>query len=87
LLSKAASGLIKKTAIPNNAHMRNNKLASGFTNLSQRETKVPLKKEKNYMKELVDTEKEKFGDRYPAGFKKIGLLGKGGIAIVWLAQD
>lgn len=48
---------------------------------------MPLKKEKNYMKELVDTEKEKFGDRYPAGFKKIGLLGKGGIAIVWLAQD
>jgi len=37
------------------------------------------------MKELLDSEKEKFGDRCPAGFKKTGLLGKGGIAIVWQA--
>ena len=36
--------------------------------------------------QLLDSEKEKFGDRCPAGFKKIDLLGKGGIALVWLAE-
>ena len=35
---------------------------------------------------LLPSEKEKFGDRCPAGFKKIDLLGKGGIALVWLAE-
>jgi hypothetical protein len=34
---------------------------------------------------LLDSEKEKFGDRCPKGYQKIGLLGKGGIAVVWLA--
>lgn len=35
---------------------------------------------------LQPYEKEKFGDRCPIGFRKQGLLGKGGIAIVWLAE-
>ena len=35
---------------------------------------------------LLDSEKEKFGDRCPLGFKKLDLLGKGGIALVWLAE-
>ena len=34
----------------------------------------------------MDSEKEKYGDRCPFGFKKLSLLGKGGIALVWLAQ-
>lgn len=36
--------------------------------------------------QLLDSEKEKYGDRCPTGFKKIDLLGKGGIALVWLAE-
>jgi len=39
-----------------------------------------------FTKELLDSEKEKFGDRCPAGFKKLQLLGKGGIALVWLME-
>jgi hypothetical protein len=35
---------------------------------------------------LLQSEKEKYGDRCPAGYKKLGLLGKGGIALVWLAE-
>lgn len=35
---------------------------------------------------MQPSEKEKFGDRSPFGFKKLGLLGKGGIALVWLAE-
>jgi hypothetical protein len=27
-----------------------------------------------------------FGDRFPEGFKKIGVLGKGQETIVWLAE-
>lgn len=36
---------------------------------------------------LSDDEKQKFGNRCPNGFRKIQILGKGGIAIVWLAVD
>lgn len=39
-----------------------------------------------FAKDLLDSEKEKFGDRCPTGFKKLKLLGKGGIALVWLMQ-
>ena len=35
---------------------------------------------------LLQSEKEKYGDRCPQGFKKLDLLGKGGIALVWLAE-
>lgn len=35
---------------------------------------------------LLDSEKEKFGDRCPSGYTKLDLLGKGGIAVVWLAE-
>lgn len=34
----------------------------------------------------MEAERDKFGDRCPVGFKKMGLLGKGGAAIVWLAE-
>lgn len=37
--------------------------------------------------QLLDSEKEKYGDRCPAGYKKLDLLGKGGIALVWLAES
>ena len=34
---------------------------------------------------LTDQEKQTYGvNRSPAGYKKISLLGKGGIALVWL---
>jgi len=35
---------------------------------------------------LTDSEKQLYGNRCPSGFKKIGLLGRGGCALVWLAQ-
>ena len=35
---------------------------------------------------MLPSEKEKYGDRCPKGFKKISILGKGGIALVWLAE-
>ena len=37
--------------------------------------------------QLLDSEKEKYGDRCPTGYKKLDLLGKGGIALVWLAES
>ena len=36
---------------------------------------------------LFDTEKQLYGDRCPKGYNKLNLLGKGGCAVVWLAQD
>jgi serine/threonine protein kinase len=33
---------------------------------------------------LSDQEKQQFGNRCPAGYKKVSILGKGGIALVWL---
>lgn len=42
--------------------------------------------EKKFNNLLLGSEQEKFGDRCPQGFKKVGLLGKGGAAIVWLAE-
>ena len=35
---------------------------------------------------LSDADKRIYGDRMPAGYKKIRLLGWGGAAVVWLAQ-
>jgi len=35
----------------------------------------------------MDSERQFFGDRCPKGFQKIGFLGKGGIAVVWLCQN
>lgn len=36
---------------------------------------------------LLDSEKATFGDRMPKGYEKLSLLGKGGVAIVWLARE
>ncbi len=36
---------------------------------------------------MLDFEKQVFGDRCPKGFVKLGLLGKGGIAVVWLCLN
>ena len=35
--------------------------------------------------ELTDEQILKFGDRHPAGYKKLSLLGSGSVAVVWLA--
>jgi hypothetical protein len=35
---------------------------------------------------LTDSEKQQFGNRCPEGYKKLRILGKGGIAVVWLGQ-
>ena len=35
---------------------------------------------------LTQAEKDMFGDRFPEGFKKLGVLGKGQETIVWLAE-
>ena len=46
-----------------------------------------VKEKKQSFASLLQTgEKEKFGDRTPAGFRKLGLLGRGGIALVWLGE-
>lgn len=39
------------------------------------------------MKLLQKDEVQKFGNRCAEGYQKCDLLGKGGKAIVWLAQD
>jgi len=36
---------------------------------------------------LLESEKATYGDRVPAGYEKIDLLGKGGCALVWLAKN
>jgi dual specificity tyrosine-phosphorylation-regulated kinase 2/3/4 len=36
---------------------------------------------------LLESDKLLFGDRCPRGFTKLGLLGKGGIAVVWLCSE
>jgi dual specificity tyrosine-phosphorylation-regulated kinase 2/3/4 len=36
---------------------------------------------------LSDTEKKVYGNRWPAGYTKIRVLGRGGWAIVWLAKE
>ncbi len=33
---------------------------------------------------LSEQEKQTYGNRCPSGYKKIQMLGKGGIALVWL---
>lgn len=33
---------------------------------------------------LLESERQLFGERCPKGYQKIGFLGKGGIAVVWL---
>lgn len=32
-------------------------------------------------------EKNTYGNRCPMGYKKVSMLGKGGIALVWLGQE
>ena len=36
---------------------------------------------------MLDVEKATYGDRCPKGYTKKALLGKGGVAIVWLASN
>lgn len=36
---------------------------------------------------LSDQERSLYGERSPAGYMKLDLLGKGGCALVWLGQD
>ncbi|CDW87876.1 protein kinase domain containing protein [Stylonychia lemnae] len=36
---------------------------------------------------LTDEEKQIYGNRFPSGYKRIKLLGRGGCALVWLAKD
>ena len=43
-------------------------------------------RKQNFVGLLQPLEKDKFGDRCPAGFRKLDLLGRGGIALVWLAE-
>lgn len=35
---------------------------------------------------LTDTEKATYGNRCPTGYQKLKILGKGGIAVVWLGK-
>jgi serine/threonine protein kinase len=35
---------------------------------------------------LTEEEEEVFGDRFPYGFEKVKLLGRGGFSLVWLGK-
>lgn len=36
---------------------------------------------------MTDEEKQIYGNRFPKGYKKVNMLGRGGCALVWLAID
>ena len=36
---------------------------------------------------MTDEEKLIYGNRFPKGYKKVSMLGRGGCALVWLAID
>ena len=36
---------------------------------------------------MLEAERVQYGDRCPRGFTKKAMLGKGGIAVVWLALN
>jgi len=36
---------------------------------------------------MLDCERQIFGDRCPKSFKKLSVLGKGGVAVVWLCVN
>jgi len=36
---------------------------------------------------MLDSEIAVYGDRCPKSYSKIGLLGKGGVAVVWLCMN
>ena len=57
--------------------------------MSPKRTEIRTKSADEPQKQVVLTDQEKttFGNRCPQGFKKQCLLGKGGIAVVWLAID
>jgi len=55
--------------------------------LSPKMARTKSAEEPRRLVNLTDDEKAQFGNRCPQGFKKQSLLGKGGIAIVWLAID
>ena len=42
---------------------------------------------KNLTDFLTDEEKEKFGNRCPDNYKKLGIIARGNMCIVWLAKD
>lgn len=56
-----------------------------FTNAGPSSPTGKKTKKIDFLEQLSMIEKDKFGDRCPKGFVKKALLGKGGIAIVWLA--
>ena len=35
---------------------------------------------------MTEQEQKNFGNRCPKGYQKVRLLGKGGIAVVWLGK-
>lgn len=54
--------------------------------LNRSKTNIQAKTEK--IKFTLTKEEEKtYGDRFPAGYKKLRILGRGGCAIVWLGED
>lgn len=54
--------------------------------LNRSKTSIQPKVEK--IKFSLSKEEEKtYGDRFPAGYKKVKILGRGGCALVWLGED
>ena len=73
---------VKKTPILEPVGLKNQGQMSGSGHVRE----VKEKKQQSFASLLQTGEKEKFGDRTPAGFRKTGLLGRGGIALVWLGE-
>ena len=55
----------------------------------EEDTPILLQKTENkdILKYLRDYEHQKFGDRCPDNFEKLGMMGRGLNSIVWLACD
>lgn len=64
----------------------NRKRGQALVPQSRSKTRVQIREEKSKFS-LSPEEEKLYGERFPAGYKKLKVLGRGGCAIVWLAED